>query len=235
LPLNVNVHDLVLLPPLEQAPDQTASRPFDTVSVIDVPVLNGAEAVLPTVTLIPAGLDVTRSPDRPVAVTDNAAWPTGFTVTVAVRVTPLYTAEIVTAVAVPTAEVVAVNVALVAPAATVTLAGTVTAALPLDSDTSAPPLGAPDVRVTVPVDGLPPVTLAGLTAAADNAAVTDAPCGVNRRVDENGPNAPAAFLARTRHHSCCAGRPLSVACDTVTVGFATNGAAIVDESSTCTS
>ncbi len=47
LPLSVNVQVLLLLPPLEQAPVQTASRPFGTLSVIDVPVVNGADAVSP--------------------------------------------------------------------------------------------------------------------------------------------------------------------------------------------
>lgn len=67
--MNVNVHVRRLLPPLEQAPDQIASRPFDTLSVIDVPVANDADPVLPTATLIPAGLDVTRSPLLPLALT----------------------------------------------------------------------------------------------------------------------------------------------------------------------
>lgn len=90
LALMVNVHVRVLLPPLEQAPDQTASRPFVTLRVMDVPVLNGAEPVVPTSTLMPAGLDVTRSPVRPVAVTVSvAAAAGGATVSVAVRVTPL--------------------------------------------------------------------------------------------------------------------------------------------------
>jgi len=72
-PVSVNVQLLALLPPLEQAPDQMASRPFETVSVIDVPVANDADPVLPTATLIPAGLEVTRSPLRPVAVTVSVA------------------------------------------------------------------------------------------------------------------------------------------------------------------
>ena len=50
-----------------------ASRPSETLSVIDVPVANDAEPLLPVATLIPAGLDVTRSPLRPLAVTVNAA------------------------------------------------------------------------------------------------------------------------------------------------------------------
>ena len=132
---------------------------------------------------------------------------------------------------------VAANVAVVAPAATVTLGGApAIAVLLLVSATTAPPAGAPEERVTVPVDPVPPVTLDGLIEIDVNVAGPAAPCGVKDRVDENGPNTPAAFRARTRHHSCCAGRPAaSVACDTVTVGFATSGAAIVDELSTCTS
>ena len=69
VPVNVNAHVLALLPPLEQAPDQIASRPFETVKVICVPVVNDADPLLPTATLMPAGLEVTRSPLRPVAVT----------------------------------------------------------------------------------------------------------------------------------------------------------------------
>jgi hypothetical protein len=71
--LNVNVHVFVLFPPLEHAPDQMASRPFETLSVIEVPVANDADPVLPTATLIPAGLEVTRSPLRPLAVTVSVA------------------------------------------------------------------------------------------------------------------------------------------------------------------
>jgi hypothetical protein len=65
----VNLHVFVFLPALEQAPDQITSRLFVALSVIDVPVANDADPVLPTATLIPAGLDDTRSPLRPVAVT----------------------------------------------------------------------------------------------------------------------------------------------------------------------
>ena len=69
----MKVQVFVLFPPLEQAPDQIASRPFVTLSVIEAPVVNDAEPVVPTDTLIPAGLDVTRSPLRPVAVTVSVA------------------------------------------------------------------------------------------------------------------------------------------------------------------
>ena len=62
LPDSVKVQVRSLSPPLEHAPDQIASRPLVTLRVIDVPAANEAARVLPTLTLIPAGLDVTRSP-----------------------------------------------------------------------------------------------------------------------------------------------------------------------------
>src|SRR3954468_6906007 len=73
LAASVKVQLLRLLPALEQAPDQTASRPFDTVSVIDAPTVNDADPAVPTATLNPAGLDVTRSPLRPLAVSVSVA------------------------------------------------------------------------------------------------------------------------------------------------------------------
>ena len=50
---NVNVQVFLLLPPLEQAPDQIASRPFDTLSVMLVPDANDAAPLLPVLTLMP--------------------------------------------------------------------------------------------------------------------------------------------------------------------------------------
>ena len=69
VPVSVNVQVLTLFPPLVQAPDQIASRPLETLRVMEVPGANVAEPALPTATLIPAGLEVTRSPLLPVAVT----------------------------------------------------------------------------------------------------------------------------------------------------------------------
>ncbi len=75
----------------------------------------------------------------------------------------------VTGVAAVTAVVVMPKFALVAPAATVTLAGTLaTVALLVDSATTTPLAGAAEVNVTVPVLGAPPTTLVGLTVTVDN-------------------------------------------------------------------
>ncbi len=70
-----------------------------------------------------------------------------------------------------TAVVVTENVAVVAPAATDTLAGSVaTAVLLLVSVTTAPPEGAVLLSVTVPVEEVPPVTAAGFRLTDDKAA-----------------------------------------------------------------
>jgi hypothetical protein len=73
VPARLKVHVFVLFPPLEQAPDQTAERPLETLSVIEFPTVNEAEPLLPVATLMPAGLEVMRSPLRPVAVTVKVA------------------------------------------------------------------------------------------------------------------------------------------------------------------
>ena len=73
---------------------------------------------------------------------------------------PLYEAEIVAVVGKTTIDVFTVKVTLVAPGGTVTLAGTVAAVLLLESVTGAPAAGAGPLSVTVPVEEVPPVTLA---------------------------------------------------------------------------
>jgi hypothetical protein len=75
---------------------------------------------------------------------------------------------IVTVVEAATALALTVNVALVAPAAIVTLEGTLAAAVSLlESVTIAPPAGAPPLRVTVPVEEFPPVTLVGFSESEE--------------------------------------------------------------------
>jgi hypothetical protein len=87
----------------------------------------------------------------------------GFTVRTAVCCTPLYVAVMVEVAWAPTLIEVTVNVAVVAFAATVTVAGTVAAAvLLLVNVTTAPPVGACPFRVTVAVElAEPPCTEVG--------------------------------------------------------------------------
>src|SRR5438309_843211 len=85
-------------------------------------------------------------------VTPTLSATTGFTIRVAYLTMP------------PPIPVTRIQVKLV----TVTLAGTVAAAvLLLVSVTTIPPAGAGPLRVTVPVEVLPPVTLAGLRLRVD--------------------------------------------------------------------
>ena len=66
-----------------------------------------------------------------------------------------------------TALVLTVKVALVAPAGTAKLEGTLAAPLLLESATCAPPAGAAPLNVTVPVEEFPPVTLVGFSDTDD--------------------------------------------------------------------
>ena len=72
-------------------------------------------------------------------------------------------AVIVTAVLFATANVVTVKLAEVCPPGTLTMPGTVAAAaLLVESVTEIPPAGAGELRNTVPVAFVPPLTLAGV-------------------------------------------------------------------------
>jgi hypothetical protein len=105
----------------------------------------------------------------------------GVTVKLALRVTPSVPA-ITTVVFAETTLVFTAKLAEVAPAATVTLAGTVAAALLLDSVTAAPPAGATPLNVTVPLEALPPTTLVGLSESAESVTGAGVPLGVIVRV-----------------------------------------------------
>jgi hypothetical protein len=99
----------------------------------------------------------------------------GVTMSEADLVAPPYVAEILTVVDVATALVLTVNVAVVAPATTVTLGGTLAAVvLLLESVTCAPPAGAGPLSVTVPVEEFPPVTLVGFSESEESATVAGA-------------------------------------------------------------
>src|SRR5688572_1343135 len=126
----------------------------------------------------------------------------GFTVSVAVFVRPLYVADSVTGVLAATVCVVTVNVALVEPAATVTVPGTVAAdVLLLVRETTAPPDGAAAVSATVPVDGLPPVTVDGLTLTALRLAGAAVPVCTRTATQSRKKSRevePATVITRTR-------------------------------------
>ena len=64
-------------------------------------------------------------------------------------------------------EVLTLKVALVAPAGTITLEGTLAAPLLLESATCAPPAGAGPLSVTVPVEDVPPITLVGFRVSEE--------------------------------------------------------------------
>jgi len=63
--------------------------------------------------------------------------------------------------------VLTAKVAVLLPAETVTLEGTLAAALLLESMTCAPAAGADPLRVTVPADCAPPVTLVGFNVSEE--------------------------------------------------------------------
>jgi hypothetical protein len=140
---------------------------------------------------------------------------------------------IVTAVVVLTVCVVTANVALVAPAATVTLAGTVAAdVLLLDKVTTAPPEGAAEVSVAVPWTAVPPVTLVGLIDNAESAGAPGVDCGVKPRTLDHAPAVPALLRPRTRHQCWRMASDVAVCCEAVTVTSITRGLVNELESST---
>ena len=109
----------------------------------------------------------------------------GLIVSVAVLLVPARVAVIVAVVALETDVVLTVKVAVVAPAATVTVAGTVALVVLDERLTAVPPVPAGPLRVTVPVELLPPETVVGVSETLESAAgvtVRVAVCDVPARV-----------------------------------------------------
>ncbi len=139
---------------------------FKLAGTVAAPVL-----LLISVTVKPAGAAGplrTTVPTEPVPpVTEfglsvNAVMTAGLTVKVALLLLATSVAVTVAIFAVATPTVVAVKVCDVLPAGIITLAGTVTDGSELLKETVIPPVGAAWVIVTVPVELVPPVTVAGL-------------------------------------------------------------------------
>ena len=90
----------------------------------------------------------------------------------------------------------------------VVVAGTLATAGLLLVSVIMPPSGADVVMTTVPLDRVPPATLAGLRSSVDSCAGGGAVCGVKLRIAENGPATPAELMPRTRQKCVLVGRPV---------------------------
>ncbi len=143
--------------------------PAATVTDADVaaqPLLEASCTVRPPVGAAPLSVTVPVEevpPTTEVGDTVRLVGVGGMTVRAAVAVELPETAVIVAEVVAASGIVATTNVAEVAPSATVTLLGGIAYPLLDVKVTTAPPIGAGAASVTVPVDDIPPITLAGET------------------------------------------------------------------------
>src|SRR5689334_469790 len=99
-----------------------------------------------------------------------------------------------------TALVLTVNVALVAPAATVTLEGTLATVVSLlESATCAPPAGAAPLNVTVPVEEFPPVTLVGFSESEERVGTGGGADGTESGAAGGGPPWETEMMMGVEH------------------------------------
>lgn len=141
-----------------------AERLTDAGTTADASLLD-RETTTPPAGAGPVRLTVPVDPVPPATdagTTDRLERVAALTLRTAFFVVPFAVPEIVAATFVAVGVVVTVKVPVVAPAATVTPAGTTAAGLLLVRATVKPPDGAAEVSVTVPEDAVPPTTVAGL-------------------------------------------------------------------------
>src|SRR5262245_31219820 len=164
-------------------PTNFESRAGAAFSLTTVPTGKNAEQVPPEplprviVQSIPAGEEVTRPLPLPPGrietlplLNANGVQTVTMSYVVTVPAVPMMSADWLFG----TTVVAIGKLALVAPAGTVTLGGTVAAAvLSLERETTKPLAGAAVVSVAVPVDGSPPTTSFGLTRMVESDAVDD--------------------------------------------------------------
>src|SRR5262245_25087606 len=142
-----------------------ATLVFELVSMTSAPPL-GAAAVSLTV---PVGVAPPLTVDELSVSVETVGRGAAVTVRFAVLLTPPYEPVMATTIVDATVDVVTVNVLEVEPAVTVTLAGTpATVEFALERVTTAPPVGAGPVSVTVPVEVAPPLTELGLSVSVES-------------------------------------------------------------------
>ena len=136
----------------------------------------------------------------------------------------------VSVVAAVTVLVVIVNVAVVAPAATVTLAGTVPTVVDDDAKfTTAPPVGAARVNVTVPVTNTPPVAAETLVVMVEMAAAGGVTVTVAVPVDPLVEAVMVAFVIATTEPAVTVKVAVRAPAATVTETGTLATAALLDE------
>lgn len=155
--------------------NDAVDAPFATVTVagtVAAPVLLDAKLTTtppgPATSARVTVAVVFTPPATDVLASDNAVTLGGLTTSSVVAVAVSSVALIVAVTELATCVVPTVNVRLIEPAGTVTVAGTVTPARLLESETTIPPVGALLDNVTVPVELLLPTTLDGATETDAN-------------------------------------------------------------------
>ena len=144
---------------------RVAASVLELVRVITTPAL-GAGPEIVTVPVTAVVVPPTTEVGLTATETRVGAWILSVAVLVVVPNVPVMVEVVLDA----TAVVAIAKVAVFAPASTVTEAGKVALALLEVRPTTVPPVGALPVKVTVPVEPVPPVTVLGAT-------VTEARCG----------------------------------------------------------